>query len=157
MNNLKNKENSIGLKIKLLKNDADRHFEAIAKKNGMDDVTISHGRILGYLYRNMDKNIFQKDIEKEFGISRATVSSLVQLMERKGFIKREAITEDARLKKLLLTEKGIESHEKALKTFNEFEKALSFNLTEEEIKEFIRLVGKVRQGLIDYPNNKGKE
>lgn len=58
----------------------------------------------------MDRNIFQKDIEQEFSISRATVSNLVQLVEKKGYISREAISEDARLKKLVLTNKGIEAH-----------------------------------------------
>lgn len=157
MGNSRNNKNSIGLIIKLLKNDADRQFETLARKNGMDDLTSNHGRILGYLYSNMDKDIFQKDIEQEFNISRATVSNLVQLVEKKGYIRREAISEDARLKKLVLTEKGIDSHKKALKTINEFEQALTFNLSEEEIKEFIRLIGKIRQGLIDNPNNEGKE
>ena len=53
-----------------------------------------------------DTEIYQKDIEQEFKVSRATASNMLQLMERKGLIVRESVSRDARLKKISLTEKA---------------------------------------------------
>ena len=52
-----------------------------------------------------DTEIYQKDIEQEFKVSRATASNMLQLMERKGLIVRESVSCDARLKKISLTRK----------------------------------------------------
>ncbi len=41
---------------------------------------------LGYLNDHADTEIYQKDIEQEFKVSRATASNMLQLMERKGLI-----------------------------------------------------------------------
>ena len=32
--------------------------------------------------------VFQRDIEREFSITRSTVTNILQLMERKGYIQR---------------------------------------------------------------------
>ena len=71
-----------------------------------DEVTRKNGWIIGYLADNRDKDIFQKDIENKFSIRRSTVSGILQLMEKKGYVKREGVAYDARLKKLTLTEKA---------------------------------------------------
>ena len=40
-----------------------RNLMAAARERGVDELTAMHGWILGYLCRNEDKDIFQKDIE----------------------------------------------------------------------------------------------
>ena len=85
---------------------------AAARERGVDELTAMHGWILGYLCRNEDKDIFQKDIEAEFKICRSTVTNILKLMEKKGYIRRESVPYDARLKKLVLTDTGRELHEK---------------------------------------------
>ena len=74
-------------------------------------MTMMHGWIIRYLYENREQDIFQKDIEQRFAVGRSTVTNLIQLMEKKGFVKRESVKQDARLKKVILTEKGIASQE----------------------------------------------
>ena len=39
------------------------------------------------------------------------MTNILQLMEKKGLIRREAVPNDARLKKVMLTQKGLKSHE----------------------------------------------
>ena len=41
------------------------------------------GGILGYLYHHMDEPVYQRDLEKEFRISRATATNTLQVMEKK--------------------------------------------------------------------------
>ena len=59
-----------------------------------------HGRILGYLYWSRPKDVYQKDIEEHFNITRSSVAGIVKLMEQKGYILRQSVQGDARLKKL---------------------------------------------------------
>ena len=44
------------------------------------------GGILGYLYHHRDGPVYQRDLEKEFRISRATATNTLQVMERDGLI-----------------------------------------------------------------------
>ena len=71
-----------------------------------DDITNINSWIIRYIDKNSNKNIYQKDLEKEFSITRSTASKVVNLMEKKGYIKRESVEGDARLKKLTLTDKA---------------------------------------------------
>ena len=77
----------------------DRHITA--DKQGL---TIMHTWIVGFLYNNPDRAVYQRDIEREFRINRATVSGMISLMEQKGLIRRLSVSHDARLKKLELTQ-----------------------------------------------------
>ncbi len=58
-------------------------------------MTMMHGWIIRYLYENREQDIFQKDIEQRFAVGRSTVTNLIQLMEKKGFVKRESGKQDA--------------------------------------------------------------
>ena len=81
---------SIGHEIKAIDHLMQRKMIMTASKSGLDKVTIMHGWIIGYLILNLDRDIYQKDIESEFAISRSTVTNILKLMEKKGYIKRGA-------------------------------------------------------------------
>ena len=83
-----NKKRPIGHEIKVLSNAVSRKFEANLRQNDLDAATANHGRIMAYLRRNADKSVYQRDIEREFNISRSTVTNILQLMEKKGYIER---------------------------------------------------------------------
>ena len=55
-----------------------------------------------------DKVVFiiRKDIEEEFQIRKSTVTGILQLMEKNGFIYRESVEKDARLKRIVPTKKA---------------------------------------------------
>ena len=80
-----------------------RKIGQIARTNGVEAVTPMHGWIMEYLYRHSETPVFQRDIEREFSITRSTVTNILQLMERKGYIARQSVEQDARLKQLVLT------------------------------------------------------
>ena len=82
------KKRKIGHELRTLDNMMSRNLMAAARERGVDELTAMHGWILGYLCRNEDKDIFQKDIEAEFKICRSTVTNILKLMEKKGYIRR---------------------------------------------------------------------
>ena len=106
----------IGPRIKFLNHAFNRKIMETARANGMDEMTLTimHGRILGYLYWHPDQDVFQKDIEENFNITRSSVAGLVKLMEQKGYILRQSVQGDARLKKLCLTDLGRRACEQSL-------------------------------------------
>ena len=106
-----------------------------------------NGWIIGYLYRHRDEPVFQRDIEREFSITRSTVTNILQLMERKGYIQRLSVPQDARLKQLVLTEEGIQRHEKTLLSFPQTDDYVAGLLTEEENAALLRLLNKLREAL----------
>lgn len=68
--------------------------------------TGGNARIIMFLARNRDKDIYQHTIEHKFCITRSTASRVLALMEMKGLIVRESVAHDARLKKIVLTAKA---------------------------------------------------
>lgn len=113
----------------------------------IDNITGTNGWIIGFLADNSDRDIFQKDIEEIFSLRRSTVSNMVQLMEKKGFIARESVDYDARLKKLVLTEKALEIHKAVMKNVEENEKKLRNGISDDELKTFFDVLEKIQKNL----------
>ena len=58
------------------------------------------------LLETMHRDLYQKDVEEEFKIRRSTTTGILQLMEKNGFIYRESVAKDARLKRIIPTKKA---------------------------------------------------
>lgn len=98
----------IGRRLRVLGNLVRRHVDNSCTKKKIDELTGTNGRIIGYIARNGDRPVYQRDLEREFGITRSTASKVVILMEKKGFIVRGSAEHDARLKQLILTDRSRE-------------------------------------------------
>ena len=141
------KQEKIGLEIRKLNHEMNRNLELKVKAEGIDEVTLMHGWIMRYLYENREKEIYQKDIEKHFSIGRSTVTSIIQLMEKKGFIERQAVQSDARLKKVLLTEKGEKTHEMIEALIIQLNQNMMEGIEPEELQTFLEVLSKIRQNI----------
>ena len=124
-----------------------RKINQFSRENEVEQATPMHGWIIEYLYRHLDTPVFQRDIEREFSITSSTVTNILQLMERKGYIERRSVPQDARLKQLVLTEAGVQFHEKTMLTFHRTDDYVAGLLTEEENAELLRLLNKLREAL----------
>ena len=142
-----NQHKHIGFEIKTLSNLIKRQFDQSSNKKEIDNLTGTNGWVIGYLANNQHRDVFQRDLELEFSIRRSTASKILQLMEKKGFIKRESVEYDARLKKLVLTEKALEVHAIAQQGINQLEKKISKGLTNEEIETFFKIAEKIKKNL----------
>lgn len=124
-----------------------RNMASQVRAAGLDELTQMHGWIIRYLYENREEEIFQKDIEKFFSIGRSAVTNIIQLMEKKGFIVRESVSSDARLKRVKLTEKGIGSYEMFECLISRLDRELIQGITEEELNTFYTVMRKLRDNL----------
>lgn len=144
---MKRREERIGFEIRRLDHILGRNMQAHVRAAGIDEVTLMHGWIIRYLYTNQDKDVFQKDIEQYFSIGRSTVTNIIQLMERKGYIARESVEHDARLKKVVLTEKGIRNQEMLEDLVESLDTRLVDGITDEELYVFYSVIEKLKRNL----------
>ena len=103
------------------------------------------GWIIGYLYRHSEEDVFQKDLEAEFQMARSTASGILQAMEKKGLITRESIPRDARLKRLVLTEKGMKFQMEIMENFDRIQKVLKSDIPKEKLECFLEVLDMIRE------------
>lgn len=110
---------------------------------GLDEVTLMHTWIMGYLYHNQKKAVYQKTIESDFCIKRSTVTTILQLMEKKGYIKRAGVEGDARLKQIFLTEQGEEIAVRTETMIDNLEKTVIEGIEEDRLDIFFEVAQKL--------------
>ena len=113
----------------------------------VDSMTGSHGFILCWLNGQKNGDVFQKDLEKRFQLRRSSATAMLQVMERNGLIRREAVASDARLKKLVITPKGAELCRMIHDDIEENERRLVKGFSEEELLTLQSLLQKLRGNL----------
>ena len=102
---------------------------------GEDSLTTNMQRlVLHYiLFQSLERDIYQKDVEKEFQIRRSTATGTLQILEKNGFIIREPVKQDARLKKLVPTEKARGVRQHILGNIRYIEELLARGIPEEKL------------------------
>lgn len=140
-------EQQIGREIRILANLIGRYLNEIGFNHERSSLTGPQGFVLGYLYDHQDKDIFQKDIEATFNVRRSSATGLLQCLESNGFIERINVDYDARLKKIVLTNKAYEFRDTLEAHIQKLEKKLVKDLEEHEIDDLIRIIGKIKKNL----------
>lgn len=135
-----------GREIKIVNNLFKRYIDK-NKTIKEEKLTSMQSWIIRYLYKNNDKDIFQKDIEKEFSIRRSTATVLLQLMEKNDLIRKESVDYDARLKKLNLTNKSLNIHKTIIEDIKNFEKQLINGISENDLNVFFKVIEKMKQNI----------
>jgi len=105
------------------------------------------GGILGFLYHHREGPVYQKDLEKEFRISRATATNTLQVMERNGFIVRKSVDKDARLKRIQMTEEAFRNHQMIEAHMRNMDERMLRGMSESEVEELFRLLAVVENNL----------
>lgn len=104
------------------------------------ELTRTQCSVLGYLNRNVNKEINPRDIEKEFNLKRPTVTGILKRLEEKEFIVMEQSEIDKRYKQVKLTYKSREIHNIMQQNLFEAENVLYKNLSEDDKKELYRIL-----------------
>lgn len=133
----------------------DMHFIANSLKRMIDNKVAEYGltsvqsRVLHFIAVREEENIplYQKDLEGMFDVRRSTVTSVIQLLEKNGYIKRESVETDARLKQLKLTDYGKETSEIVHKIIVAEEQRIFKCVTEEEEKTFFEVIEKISEAI----------
>ena len=99
-----------------------------------DSLTVMQKHILKFiLLETLHREIYQKDIEEEFQIRKSTVTGILQLMEKNGFIYRESVEKDARLKRIVPTKKAEALRPNILYHINESEAQMPQGISKKDV------------------------
>lgn len=130
-------EERIIFQLKNLEKRIFRYFlqdqELTEKVKGMPTPTPTQLQIIGYLIKHRDEDVYQKKLEKLFNLKRATVSGVLQTMEKNGLISRVVDHKDTRTKKILLNEKTKELFFIGKQRLDELEKVLFEGFSKEDL------------------------
>lgn len=141
------KKKLIGQELRSLNNLITRYIENSGNKKQADSITGTNGWIIGFLIENADKEIYQKDLEEQFSITRSTASKVLILMEKKGLIERRSVPYDARLKKLVLTEKAQKVSELIIDDAARVEEKLTKGFTDKELEYLQSCINKMKDNI----------
>lgn len=151
------KKEALGFEIKRISNICSCYVRSEMIKAGFDEITVTHGWILGWLFHNKDKAIYQKDIENKFGMPRSTVANIMKIMEQKGYITRQSDEKDTRLKRVVLTEKGFRTHDETMALIDRVHCEMEAGITDEEKRSMRNIIDRMaanvqaKLGNIDSP------
>lgn len=107
----------------------------------------AQGRTLHFILANSDEDTFQKDIEKEFNLRPPTATSILKDLERNGLIRKEPVPYDARLKKIVVTEKALQYKEPVMAELENLQKDAIRGIPEEDLEVFFSVVRKMLRNL----------
>ena len=120
----------------------------MAKECGYETLTTVQIRIMRYLFMNNDKEIYQKDIEKNFVVRRSTASGILSTMEKNGMIKRVDSDFDLRVKRIILTDKYIDRIELLERMIDVFQGELLEEINDNELNTFFSVIDKMKNNLL---------
>lgn len=113
-----------------------------------DDLTNIQRLVLHYiLFQSLKGDVYQKDVEREFQIRRSTVTGIVQLLEKNGFITRESVKWDARLKKVVPTEKAEKVRKHIFENIERVESILKRGISEDELAVCLDVLERMSKNL----------
>lgn len=121
-----------GRLVGMLSNEIKRSFNETPESG---DVTQKQRRILHFIIARSEHNgvVFQRDVEHEFNLRRSTTSTLLAGMEKAGVIRRESVSYDARLRRIVVTQKGEAIKDIVNEDCNRLEKRLREGISEEDL------------------------
>ncbi len=118
----------------------------------------AQGKVLNYvLVESVHHSVYQKDLEKEFGLRPSTMTEMLNALEKKELVARITDEQDGRYKKIVFTEKALLMKDRIRKEVEGTETLLLQGISVEEQKEFMRIAGKMLQNLESEKQKSGKE
>ncbi|CAJ2236360.1 MarR family winged helix-turn-helix transcriptional regulator [Companilactobacillus paralimentarius] len=103
------------------------------------------GMTAGFLYLHQDRQVIQKDLEKELSISKSTASGLVQRMVKNGLLYTTPSANDARVKCLNLTTYAKNAVNEINDQAELTEKALQQGISPEDLATFFKVIDQIRK------------
>ena len=121
---------------------------SVTRPEAAEDISSGNVDIIVYLARHDNEEIFPQDIEQRFGVTRSTSCRVLGLMEQKGLIAREPVKRDARLKKIVLTNKSRHIAEVLRDNAKNMERILLEGLEDDQIRQFMHVLDVMQTNLV---------
>lgn len=109
-------------------------------------LTSVQGLTLHYIIVESEyRDVFPKDLEEFLEIKGSSVNSLINNLEKNGYVRRESISEDGRYKKLVLTEKADLIGDDIVSRVTDYMKGMFAGIPEDDLEAFQRVIEKMEE------------
>ncbi|HEX8294742.1 MAG TPA: MarR family transcriptional regulator [Chthoniobacteraceae bacterium] len=121
-----------------------------AESRFLSEHGISHGRftVLMLLNRFCDRPSTPAELAEEAAVTRATMTGLIDTLEKDGLVARDTDPADRRTVLVQLTESGVALMEEMVPKYFRCVSAIMQPLTEAERQHLVRLLQKIQSGLL---------
>ena len=120
-------------------------------------ITGAQGNILDYiLVESSHRSVYQKEIEKEFGLRPSTATEALKLLEEKGLISRIPEEWDGRYKRIVFTPKAQAVKETLRREIEESESILLRGISPSDQEHFLETAAKMLKNLDIQEENNAK-
>lgn len=141
------KEKALGYQFRTVSNLVQRYVDTVIASNGIDDLTGVHSWIMRFLVNHENEEVFQKDIEEALEMQRSTVSRVLSRMERNGYIEREIVSHDKRLRKVVATQKAHDADAMIHEALHNAEQVMRTNISDVETNQLLQTIHKIQGNL----------
>ena len=136
---------SAGRLVNILSNQLKRRF--LVPDDGNELTMLQRHMLHFIIVGSMHQDIFQKDVEAEFQIRKSTATGSLQLLEKKGFIRRESVERDGRLKRVLPTDKALAMRDRVMQSLRSAEKQMLQGIDKEDLDVCIQVLARMSRNL----------
>lgn len=104
-------------------------------------LTCVQALILHYIIvESKKRDIFPKDLEEFLAIKGSSVTSLIQNLERNGYLRRESLASDGRYKKLVPTKQALAIEDDITERIEKYLHSMFAGISEDDLKVFERVI-----------------
>lgn len=139
-------EQSIGSEIKKIDNLIIRKIVSYSKNNSYM-LSPSQIMITRFLYKNSDKVVYQKDLEKGLPFRKSTISGIIQTMIKNNIIDTKSSKNDLRSKEVTLTPYGKKINKEIEENIIKFDKVLKNNIKDDDLRIFFKVTKQIQDNL----------
>lgn len=143
-------DNNILLEIKVLDKLLGRFFFKPGTMDEMASITQSQMQILDYIVKCGKNEIYQKDLEEAVDLRRATVSGILQTMEKNQLITRVIDDTDTRTKKIILTKESEKRIAKNKEKVATLQKITTEGISDGDLETFRIVLRKMTQNVQEF-------
>lgn len=91
----------------------------------------------------VSSDVFQKDIEEEYSLRPPTATELLKKMEKNGLIYRETMANDARMKRIVVSDKALQYKDMVIADITALEDELTKDIPQNELDIFFKVIEKM--------------
>lgn len=139
-------EQSIESEIKKIDNLIIRKIVSYSKNNSYM-LSPSQIMITRFLYKNSDKVVYQKDLEKGLPFRKSTLSGIIQTMVKNNIINTTSSKDDLRSKEITLTPYGKKINKEIEENIIKFDKVLKNNIKDDDLRIFFKVTKQIQDNL----------
>ena len=115
-------------------------------KKMMPITTPTQMQIMEIILKTLE-DVYQKDLEEKLNLRRATVSGVLQTMEKNNLITRVCVSSDARAKKIILNKKAKEIFLSNQQKLVDLEKIITKDISSSDLQLFSKIIKTMKENI----------